>query len=352
MGLWDTLKSYWDKDREHLIVQWIEAPTEVVAVANVHYFRLTLSEMFLSKQVAWFQSLYPAVHSFLRCAYGNAPMTEIPFIADSTKLGISDHGGQGDILARRFALVPPIPFKGGTVTLTAGLVALTGENYLNRFLKTLGTFADLLAASQLSAALNVAGPLASGIQELFGLGNGRLHLGYQDSFTAQNLKAGYIAVVRATERQVAAASLQVKGDQLHHVPRGGSLQRMTGYDYMLLKIDVSPTRDDWPSLTSIDGPLQEATRLLEQRQTDAADQALEKAVLAVLLSPDLTEAHREVIIPLLKNRYKFRKDALARNQLEELEPMTLHSVMAAAPIPTEPPVRALTIKDALEGIAN
>jgi hypothetical protein len=360
MKLWDLIVQWWDKDREHLVLAPIDpaatdpAYTPVVAQAEVHYFRVILAEMFLSKQVAWFQSLYPAVHSLTRCNFGSGAPIELPYVADSTKLGIPPKGGQGDIIARDFVLVPTIPFSGGTVTLTTGLVALTGESYLNRFLMSLGKFADLLTVPQLSAALGVAQPLADGVQDLFGEGNGRLHLGYRQSFHAPNLKSGYVAVVRATEKQVPPATLRVAKGQLLHAKdgQGSQPQRLQGYDYMLLKIEVTAERDDWDKLTAIDGPFQEAVKALEQGNTKLADKTLTKAVLGAFQARELTEAHRAYVVQEIKKRFAFRKEQLKANRLEELEPLTLKSLMAAAPAPTAAPAQPLTLAEALEGLSQ
>ena len=200
MAFIDYLKNLFDRDRDQLIAHRFEPdqvdprPQALSATADVHYFRIKLVEMFLSKQVAWFQSLYPAVHSLVRCNFGGQAI-DIPQVADLTKLGIQPSGGQGDIIARNFIMSPTLPFKGGTVSVTAGLIALTGENYLSSFLQTLGNFASLLTVPQLSTAIDVTRPLTEGIQNLFGIGNGRMHLGYLNTYNAPDLASGYLAVV-------------------------------------------------------------------------------------------------------------------------------------------------------------
>src|SRR5690349_11221457 len=102
MPLFNTIANWFDKDREHFVYQRIDrsrsrgqAVGDQKAQAGLHYFRLWLSEMFLSKQVAWFQSLYPAVYSLSRLNFGSQPSVEIPNIADATRLGINPSGGQG-----------------------------------------------------------------------------------------------------------------------------------------------------------------------------------------------------------------------------------------------------------------
>jgi hypothetical protein len=338
MSLWDNFKGLFDRAAEHRIDHFLD-PTavtppkeQVTAKADVHYFRLKVAEMFLSKQVAWFQNLYPAVHSLVRCTFDNKDV-EIPHVADLTRLGIQPSGGQGDLVARNFVICPTLPFNGGTVSLTAGLIALTGENYLARFLKTLSGFANLLTVPQVSAALAVAQPLADGMQELCGAGNGRMHLGYLNTYNAPQLKSGFVAVVRATARQLDPRMLRVQDGQLYQ-QAGGHLERLSGVDYMLFEIEVFGDRDDWRSMTTINTPFRTAMELLQAGHIAPADEALNQAVLATMLARELTGAHRRLVIAELKQKYK---EAAKQFDVSGVAPasaeVSLESIMKTAPQP-------------------
>ncbi len=334
MGLWDTVEGWFKKEQKHFIHERIEGsrvngvtlPVEP-AKAGLHYFRLRLAQMFLNHKVAWFQSLYPAVHSLVRLSFGNQQV-EIPNVADSTRLGIRPAGGQGDIVIGGLPLTPTLPFNGGMVSIHAGLVALTGENYLNGFLKTLGSFAALLTVPQLSAALAVAQPLALGIQELFSAGNGRLHLGLMQSFDAKDLRNGYIALVRAGDGEIDRSKLRVSGDVLFLGEKP-----LTGFDYLLLKIEVFTSRDDADQLTSIATPFGEAKDALAKNDVATADECLRRAILAALRAPELTEAHRRSVVTGLKARYKEAKELLSTSGFGPGDGPSLQGVLDQAETP-------------------
>lgn len=335
MPLWDTLTGWIDKDRQHFIYHPL--PPERVdrklnpdpLEANRHYVRVRLAEMFLKQQVSWFKNWYPAVHSLVKFDFGQQQI-EIPNLADAARLGIPS-SGQGDIVARNFMLTPTIPFNGGTLSLNAGLIAMEGENYLNNLLKVLGNFAGLLNISQLSTALSIAQPLATGIQDLFGAGNNRLHLGFHNAYAAGELQDGYLAIIRAPETEVDTASLWVVGDQLRRATGTTTTAPFAGYDYLLLRVEVFEKRDDWERLTAIQEPFQEAIRMLHDPATETqALFHLRTAMLRARQTPELTGADRRRVVESLKEQFEKTKQELGILGAVSGAPPTLKQAMKSS----------------------
>ena len=339
MSLWDTLTGWIDKDREQFTYvridpSHVEAERPVVArslEAGTHYIRLRLANMYLKKETQWFSSWYPAVHSVVRFNFGDQTI-EVPNIADATRVGMQQTA-RGDIIARNFMLTPTVPFNGGIVSLSAGLFALQGQNYLARFLKTLGNFAALLNIPQFSQALNLAQPLALGIQELFGPESAHLHLGLHDSFAEGELKAGYIAAVRTPRSRLDANELWVVNDELC---RGKSLAEARDAsfeesDYMLFRVELFDKRDDWESLTSIQEPFQEAIKALHNPDSKKqAPQYMRTALLKAAQSPDLTSVDKRRVVERLIEKYRAMEIILSFSGAVGEEAPTLKQVMRGA----------------------
>jgi hypothetical protein len=303
MSLWTFLSGLFRRDATHLVSRKI-GMTGDPAVAGRHYFRIKLSEMFLRRSRDWFKDQYPAVSSLVRCQFGNSPQLELPNIVDSTKVFKPAAGNA--IVVKDVLLTPTLPFRGGTVELTAGLRAIMSRNHLTEFIRSLSKFAGLLAAPQLSAALQVADPLAEGIQGLFAAGDGETLLGYIEAFDKDSLKAGHVAVVLATAQQVDPARLSVTDG--HLLLAGADL---TGFDYMLLRMEVFEERDDWDGLQSIVAPLERAIQNIAAQKPDDAQEALDEAIAAALLAPELTQADRRRVVGQVKERFKQAKEDFA-----------------------------------------
>lgn len=310
MSLWDTIRGAFDKDRQYFTYYRVP-PQQVLdrrfeqrpVRAGLHYVRIWLSEMFLRKDVAYAQGIYPAVQSVVQMSFGGAQPVEIPTIADLSRLGSQTAGPGGDIIARNFPLTPTMPFVGGVVSLSAGMIALSGPNHIAAFIKALGGFASLLAVPQLSTSLSLVAPLASGIQDLVGVGNGRLHLGLIETFTAETLQEGYIVVIRAPVAQIDARTLWVERDIVWYGESPGARTPLSTADHMLFRVEIFTERDDWDSLTAIAAPYQEALSALAAQDERRATEALRAAILAAFRAPELTQAHRRVVIEELKRRY-------------------------------------------------
>ncbi|MBV8138953.1 MAG: hypothetical protein JO121_25500 [Deltaproteobacteria bacterium] len=306
-----------DEDREKLIVVKFDQSrvtprkfNSQLLTSGTHYVRLWLSEMFLRKHVQWFTTLYPAVHSLVGFQFGSQRVN-IPNIADSSRIG-TQQSQRGDVIARNFVLTPTTPFSGGTIDVSAGLVAVQGQNNLNKFISVLGSFANLMAVPQLSAVLSVARPLADGMEQLFGAGNGHLHLGWRETFAGGGVQECYIAVIRASQRELTQERLWVVDDELR---QGKSLDpgQHTPFednDYMLFRIELFTDRDDWDKLTSIDTPYQEALTAAGEGDEAKATFFLRRALRAAQGADELTEVDRRRVVDKIKERYQQRKAEL------------------------------------------
>jgi hypothetical protein len=343
MPLWEALTRLVENDAQKLVYTRI-APDRVDRAidarpleAGRHYFRLWLAEMFLQKQTRTGVSWYPAVHALVRLDFGSQRV-EIPNIASAARVGLQQaEGGSGDVVARNFPLTPTVPFNGGTVDVDVGLVAIEGENGIEAFIQALGGFAGLLAVPQLSAALSVAQPLASAVQELLGAGNGRRHLGLHDSFAANTLVPGYIAVVRASDADVQPERLWVFNDQLCEGNSASAARHMpfVRHDHLLLRLEGFEQRDDWESLTSIKQPFAEARRALSEQNSDRAAFYLRSALLRALEAPELTRADRRRVVDALKQRFEQDQHDLSFSNAVRAGDATLSEIIAGAMSPQQ-----------------
>jgi hypothetical protein len=152
------------------------------------------------------------------------------------------------------------PFNGGDVEIEAGLVAVKGEDDGKRLLKVLGDFRKVLAVPHLSTALSYAGPLADGISELVGNANNRPVLRLHDTFNdANRLRPMHLVVVLAPEGTLAKEKITVEGEQLRYDGKP-----LSGYDYLVFRIDAPAERDNWDSLSAIAEPYDDAIGMLEK----------------------------------------------------------------------------------------
>jgi hypothetical protein len=271
------------------------------------YFRLWLTEMFLTQRRAWFQDWYPAVHSSVRLKFGN--QSDVSF---SRVLRAPEEALANGVLLN-YRLTELMPFNGGVVELEAGLLALQGSNHLKTAIDVLANFSSLVAAP-LGQALTIAEKVSSGMKDLLGSTNGQVHLPFHQTFTgpggsgANELRPGYIAVLLATAQQIDKDRLSVKNDRLHYAAsaRDDPLP-FQGYDYMLFRIEGREERDDW-RLKNIQEPLDKAKEALIQGENDKAEAFKKMALLTAWQSPDLAIFDRRRVVQAIKDEL----DAVAR----------------------------------------
>jgi hypothetical protein len=292
------LHDLFQRDNIHLIRQPIGLSGKP-ANSQRDYFRIRLVEMFLTDRRNWFQTVFPALGSVTRCQFVNDKI-ELPNVVDPSKL-VKPDSSTGLILSD-VVICPTMPFRGGTVELTAVLKSMTVVNHLESFIKTLTEFSSLLAVPQLSAALAVAGPLAKGVQSLFASGDGASVLGYFETFDRTSLQEGHIALVAADEKSLDKTKLTVATKKLLF-----NGQPLRGFDYMLLRIEVFADRDDDQGIKSIYDPFNAALKSLAGGNVKQAEEEFSAAKLAAYQAPELTIADQRRVIESLKSQYDLAK---------------------------------------------
>lgn len=309
--------------------------------AGRHYFRLWLCEMYLNRSVDWFQTWHPAVHSLIRFRFGTQEL-DIAHIAGAFNIPEFKPNSLEHIIPLNYEMTTLMPFNGGTVELTAGLLGMKGENYLNNFLKVMGDFAGLIKVPQLSAALTVAGTVASGIEYLLGNTNGRLELGLHQTFVAgggggNDLRSGYFLVILAEPHDLPmrkpadrpADYLWVVKDRLQFGPSLRDSKPLKGFTYMLFRIEGREGREDWQSLTSIATPFAKAIDALGEMENEKAESFLRAALVTAIQSPDLTRWDRSRVVQAIKDEYDLRKKELGFGAMPG-KPATLEDAMSKA----------------------
>ncbi len=346
MDLVSPLAQLFRRDAEHL-EQVVLAPDHVSPAvqdsnalqANAGYFRLWVVEMFLKNDRDWFKSFYPVVQSLTSFHFGTSNL-QIAQVAGPGRLQNVDASHLDRVIQQNLALTPLIPFTGGTVEIEAGLVAMEASDLLQRFLTVVGSFSQLLAVPQLSAALTIATTVSSGVEQLLGVGGNSMILGYHDTFQGADgsgttpLRACNIAVLNAPRGSYPAEKLWVKDSHLLYGDNLDSAQPLTGVAYMLLRLETSGHRDDWDSLPNIKEYWDKAIDALGQFDSNGnprvadADVFIRNAVVQALQSPDLTQPDKMQAARALRDKYQQYKDALGAKDI--VPTPTLADVVAAS----------------------
>lgn len=303
--------------------------------AGKHYFRLWLVEMFIKRDRDWFKSWYPAVHSAVTFRFGDKEEV-ITHVAGQTKLTNVGQENLDKVVNVNHQLTSLLPFNGGTIELDAGLLAMQGSDSLGSFIKVLGDFSSLLVVPQLSAALAVATPLANGITELVGATDGQLVLGLHDTWTAQAgganlLREKYFAVILAQDQDIREERLWVDNDRLRYGDSRENSKMLTGYHYMLFRIERQDAFDSWDSLTPIKEPYEQALLFLQTGNAEQAEVFIKQAKLAAFKAKELTrDVDRRRVVDMLQKKYDEAKEVMIGSGAFEADPdLSLTSVMAA-----------------------
>jgi hypothetical protein len=314
--LWDAIKNWSEQNAARYL--YVSIPPERTDTPinpaplepEASYFRVWLSEMYLAQSYKWFTDQFPAVQASIRMKTAdNTPVTFSRVVR-----------APNEALARgvlmNYALTELMPFRGGTVELEAALLAFQGNsamNYASAALGILENFGGLVAAP-LGQALQVAQAVNKGIDELVSAADGRVALSLHQSFVsgqvANALRAGYIAVILATENELAPDNLSVAENKLLY---GGS--PLTGYDYFLLNIERRERRDDW-RFSYIDQLMDKIALAYTEKNPDKAESVKGALKFAIYDSDDFTFQDKRRIMWEIKKQLDFLQDMTFDSDLD------------------------------------
>jgi hypothetical protein len=313
--IWKRIKSWANANARKYQAVTIASPDAEPVRPHSDYFRVWLSEMYLAERREWFQDWYPAVNTSVRLMFGD----------NSTPITLS-HIAQApqkvhEAVLLDFPVTDLLPYRGGVVEVEAALVGLKGENALGAAIKVLESFSGLVGAP-LVQALDVAGKVAGGIEDLLDSTKGDVRLGYHRGFqssgggdAANILREGHIVVILATKDEIAGGRLSLVDNQLHYSKKeGANAEPLTGFDYMTFRIERREERDDW-RLSTISDPLNKAIdAMLAPGREDEAKAFKQAAIMAAFKSDDLSVVDRRRVVKAIKE------------ELEEIEKLGLGAV--------------------------
>lgn len=322
MSFWDSFSQIFSRDaKKHkslfLDPQRIDVDYDATPIKEGKaYCRLWLVEMCLSRGWELFKSRYPVVHSAIRFNHGGKMVT-VPYLAGPGFLKELNKSNLDKIIQYNHPLTPLFPFNRGIVELQTGLFSMVANDQMDKFITTLGRFSQLLPVPQLSAVLNVADPVYRGIEDLLEVGDGRLELGYRQTFDgaaggSNYLRPGYFVAILAEEQELVDSTLCVVNDSLRIGASGKAKEFVThyhrpleGYSYMLFRLERRPSQD-WESLTDIKELVYKAQEAVAKGDHEQANSILTAVEIAVFRSPDLTKSDkRQVVLKITEELHEW-----------------------------------------------
>jgi hypothetical protein len=274
------------------------------------YFTVRLTEMFLGRSRTLWRKFYPVVHAFSAHAG-----SEEHAVAGPGQLQAVTDAGLDRVISLNFRLAGPTPFRGGDMSIVAGLYSVPGDDAAKALVETVSALAGLamIPASQVAPVAQV---IKTGIDGVFRLGTTKLRLGVNDTFIASNpLRSGFHVGIAAPETEIDLDRLWLRDGRLitGKDPIAGTA--FTGHDYMVIQLERSERLSNWPALPGMSELQQRFNSVLADELLSADDKRNRLGVLwpafreTLVNSPYLTFSDALRIQNDVKNDLKARLDA-------------------------------------------
>ena len=332
--LWKRIRQQVDAEADHLHQVFFPQDDGVTMRPNDSYLRIWLSELFLAKQMSWGVERSPAVQASVRLLFGGlSQQTFATLVQPPVTAG---HGVFED-----YQLTDLLPYRGQSVELQAGLYEILGASNLRTAIDIVADFASLVTPP-ISAALAVVDKVASGIEKVIAANASDPTLCLQGVLAApgggltNELRPGWTAVVRATESELPKAELHLRDGRLC---RHG--ERLTGFDYIVLRVEGRHSRDDWRT-PDLDRAISNAAYARDLGRSDEYERLRADALSQIYFSADLTPAQRKQLAQSVKEELGSAAPGAA-----VLGEMTAASIVTRRGLPSRREVEYLTLSELL-----
>jgi len=290
--MWRRATSWFDANTAHVTREFIPLPGGRPARAYEDYVRIWLAEGFLAKAATWGNKHFPVLHGGAALDYlgGKTPFTKF----GQPKGTLAAPGSQLD-----YQLTPLLPFNGGVIEVEASLYQASTAGPLVTALKIAGTL-DTLLAPPLSLAATIAGKVGDGLDSV--LDQDQPVLAVHGAMVSEGgggdeLRPGWLAVIRKPRDEL-PGSLSVQKNLGLCLDNGDGPEQLSGVDYLLLRIECRPDRDDW-RFPELDELVREAGRAAINGWAETFEDARKAAITRAWTSPDLTPADRRRVAKLV-----------------------------------------------------
>ncbi|MCM3922627.1 hypothetical protein ND748_13280 [Frankia sp. AiPs1] len=259
-GLWTRIKNGFAADAEHVTTCFLPAPGSAPIWPAQGYLRLWLAEGFLARARTWGNDRFPVLHAGASLTFGaGAPVAFTTFSRPAAAWAVP--GDQFD-----FPITPLLPFNGGTVEIEAAVYQAAQTGPLGTAASLVAGFAELLGPP-LATAASVANAISTGLDSLIDASGDEPVLGVHYAMISpggggQPVQAGHLVVVNAPPGSLpgeltigADGRLAVRGDP--DAAGGGAHsagdRRLTGFDYLVVRVETRTEHDIWlsPTMTAL-----------------------------------------------------------------------------------------------------
>jgi hypothetical protein len=226
----------------------VEGAAQTPLEAEKHYATIRLGEMYLGKSRVLWRKFSPLVHVF--AAFGTA-RDEHHGVAGPGQLAQIGEVASDRLIVFNTRLIGPVPYRGGDLSLIAGLYSVPQEDAAAGLVATVGALAGVAGAGSVPVG-ELIQVVKAGVDSVLGLTKTKLRLGVIGDFAAGDPPTGGFHVgIAAAENAVPRDELWIRDGRLVQGAAPPVAQGYTGHDYLVLQIEATERREDWPGLPGL-----------------------------------------------------------------------------------------------------
>jgi hypothetical protein len=296
-AMWSRVRSWFDQNADHLTVRFIPDAQATPVQPYAGYLRLWLAEGFLAQQRSWGATHFPALHGGVSLSFVGAEPTTFTTFARPPQAWTTP-GARLD-----FPISPLVPFNGGTVEVEAALYQATVQGPLGVAADLLGSLAPLMGPP-LSVAAAIADRVSDGLDRVLDATGNQPVLGLHWTMISPGgggnvLRPGHLVLMGNPESRLTGTLVISDGRVRLQSPQGGA-ELPTGVDYLVLRVECRPDRDDW-RLPEIDTLIREAGEAFLRGQQDTFASRRTEAIARAWNCRDLTPADQKRVALLVSD---------------------------------------------------
>ncbi len=281
--------------------------------AESGYFQVYAYSIHLNHEREYLSRYIPTVASIVTETSGEKSREHVR-VAGPGDLQRLDASAMGRTVVVNRPLSPQLPFRGGTVSVVAGLIAYKVKDNLPALIDVVSSVTKLAGGPAAAGTVEAVGAVAKGVSSLLGLGEKDLIVSIDHTWSGSDggeesdsvvLREGYWALLN--EPAGTQRSLWIRDGQLMEGPVSTSLKPVTGLDYLVLRLSTSDARDDWQEFCAEEIKKRDEAYFI-QNDVEEADRLNKLAMTKIMYSSYFTAKDKKNRLSELR---AYREDSRA-----------------------------------------
>jgi len=311
MSFFETVAGWWKQEQIHWTLVPLVAPAGVTPLDGAlppekpiqpgkAYVHIAMRSMSIAASRIGWTRFHAALNTRVGADLRDGSAAEIHSVLAPDGLRELDPSRMQNVLHIDRTIFGPVPYIGGPIKLSLGVIAVKHADLATPFLNVLQTLGTAAGVAFIGAAQPFIGPIKAGIDMLTGSADAtQLQIAIVRELNPP--VTGWYALVRVAGATVRPTEFSVAPGNFELLRNGKSMRDVP---YLVYAVDAVPTRHDWARIPELRASYADFAREVRAGHATQAGDAAKSFARIALMCPELLKVHVDDVVAAVNDELR------------------------------------------------